>query len=139
MSGCSNVWNPKTLRSAAGAHLKVPIKSNVTWDVLHRVVPVDTQVFTFLNNNTHHKLLMLRIKKSEVVFLVSYERAVNDLDTRCKRAVKDLNFEIFKRQVVHRDWTCERASWDNNLRENLVPSSFTDQIIQSDDCNQVDL
>jgi tRNA G18 (ribose-2'-O)-methylase SpoU len=66
MSGCSNVWNPKTLRSAAGAHLKVPIKSNVTWDVLHRVVPVNTQVFTFLNA-THNKLFTLRIKKSGVL------------------------------------------------------------------------
>jgi hypothetical protein len=70
--------------------------------------------------------LKVRNKKgSEVVFLVSYERVVNDLDTRCKQAVNNLNFEIFGQEVVHRDWTCERASWDNNLRENLVLSSFT--------------
>jgi len=35
-------------------------------------------------------------KKTEAVFLVSYERAVNELDTSCKRAVNDLNFGIFE-------------------------------------------
>lgn len=44
MNGCSNIWNPKTLRSAAGAHLKVPIQSNVTWDVLHKHLPLNSQV-----------------------------------------------------------------------------------------------
>ena len=44
MHGCANPWNPKTLRSAAGAHLKVPIKSNITWDVLHKFIPKHTQV-----------------------------------------------------------------------------------------------
>lgn len=44
MSGCSNIWNPKTIRSAAGAHLKVPVVSGVTWDVLHNFVPNTSQV-----------------------------------------------------------------------------------------------
>jgi hypothetical protein len=44
MSGCANIWNPKSLRAAAGGHLKVPVKANVTWDVIHRVVPPHPQV-----------------------------------------------------------------------------------------------
>jgi len=32
------------VRSAAGAHLKIPIEENITWDILHNLMPKASQV-----------------------------------------------------------------------------------------------
>ncbi len=74
-------------------------------------------------------------RESEVVFLVSYERAVNNLDTRCKRAVNDLNFGIFLRFSVWKTKYCAKvSSWNSRMilafsyfwmLPKLWPCSFT--------------
>jgi len=41
---CVDMWNPKVIRAAAGAHFHVPIVQRVTWDVMDRFLPDYPQV-----------------------------------------------------------------------------------------------
>lgn len=42
--GCVDAWQPKVMRAAAGAHLHVPIYTNVRWDEVHNHVPAYSRV-----------------------------------------------------------------------------------------------
>ncbi|XP_069703756.1 rRNA methyltransferase 3, mitochondrial isoform X2 [Periplaneta americana] len=43
--GCVDLWDPKVLRSGAGAHFRTPIVSNVEWNDLESHVDSESQVF----------------------------------------------------------------------------------------------
>ncbi len=35
LRGCANPWGPKALRAAAGAHFRIPLVCDVSWDKVH--------------------------------------------------------------------------------------------------------
>ncbi|XP_072944046.1 rRNA methyltransferase 3, mitochondrial [Epargyreus clarus] len=43
--GCVDLWDPKVIRSAAGAHFRQPIHSSVEWEEISKLLPKDTSVF----------------------------------------------------------------------------------------------
>lgn len=43
--GCTDLWNTKVVKSAAGAHFRLPIKSNVLWDELTSLLPEKFDLF----------------------------------------------------------------------------------------------
>ncbi len=96
MSGCSNIWNPKTIRSAAGAHLKVPVKSNVTWDVLHNYVPNASQVVIadLLSKGTEKKFEVQNISDR----LKNLEKASRDFQFQ--------NTEVLLVFISNKDHSC---------------------------------
>lgn len=52
MKGCVDLWEPKVIRSGAGAHFRTPVISNVEWDELEPHVEGDASVF--LADNSEH-------------------------------------------------------------------------------------
>lgn len=44
-SGCVDVWEPKVLRSAAGAHFQLPIHSAIDWEDMPKYLEEHTSIF----------------------------------------------------------------------------------------------
>lgn len=51
-SGCADLWEPKVIRSGAGAHFRTPVVSDVEWDELETHLGGDASVF--LADNSDH-------------------------------------------------------------------------------------
>ncbi|XP_075220841.1 rRNA methyltransferase 3, mitochondrial [Lycorma delicatula] len=43
--GCTDMWDPKVLRSAAGAHFHIPVESGLTWDEICKKLDKNTRIF----------------------------------------------------------------------------------------------
>ncbi|XP_028172644.1 rRNA methyltransferase 3, mitochondrial [Ostrinia furnacalis] len=43
--GCVDLWDPKVIRSAAGAHFRLPIHSSVEWEEMPKLLEEDTSIF----------------------------------------------------------------------------------------------
>ena len=44
--GCVDPWSPKAVRAAMGAHFRIPIESDVPWDLVSSRTPQFSQVIT---------------------------------------------------------------------------------------------
>ena len=44
--GCVDPWSPKAVRAAMGAHFRIPIESDVPWDLVSSRLPRHSQVGT---------------------------------------------------------------------------------------------
>lgn len=44
-AGCVDLWDPKVIRSAAGAHFRLPVHSSVEWDEIPKHLEQDTSIF----------------------------------------------------------------------------------------------
>ena len=42
--GCVNVWEPKVIRSGAGAHFRIPVLAGLDWTDISNVIGNDTFV-----------------------------------------------------------------------------------------------
>jgi len=42
--GCADPWSPKAVRAAMGAHFRIPIESDVPWDLISSRIPRHSQV-----------------------------------------------------------------------------------------------
>ncbi|XP_022246729.1 rRNA methyltransferase 3, mitochondrial-like isoform X2 [Limulus polyphemus] len=51
--GCVDLWEPKVLRSACGAHFRVPILNNIYWEVLQNYFSEDAIIYLADNCNEH--------------------------------------------------------------------------------------
>lgn len=54
LEGCVDVWEPKVLRSAAGAHFRVPIISNIPWTSLSNYLSPNRSVHIADCNYVHN-------------------------------------------------------------------------------------
>ncbi|XP_017760540.1 PREDICTED: rRNA methyltransferase 3, mitochondrial [Eufriesea mexicana] len=45
IKGCVDLWDPKVLRSAAGTHFHLPIRSFLTWDEVPPLIEEDSHIF----------------------------------------------------------------------------------------------
>ncbi|KAL0841952.1 hypothetical protein ABMA28_014179 [Loxostege sticticalis] len=43
--GCVDLWDPKVIRSAAGAHFRLPVHSSVEWDEIPKHLEQDSSIF----------------------------------------------------------------------------------------------
>uniref|UniRef100_A0A2A4K1Y3 Uncharacterized protein n=1 Tax=Heliothis virescens TaxID=7102 RepID=A0A2A4K1Y3_HELVI len=50
--GCVDVWDPKVIRSAAGAHFRLPIYQSIDWDEMPSHLEKDTSVLIADSNTT---------------------------------------------------------------------------------------
>ncbi|KAL0112561.1 hypothetical protein PUN28_012109 [Cardiocondyla obscurior] len=53
MKGCVDVWEPKVLRSAIGAHFRLPIITSVSWDDIPSLISEESAMFLADNNVTY--------------------------------------------------------------------------------------
>jgi rRNA methylases len=106
-SGCVDLWEPKVIRSGAGAHFRIPIVSDVEWDELETHVGGDASVF--LADNSEH--VWEDISKSEGEEEEEEEGGGDDTDngdesqlqveenrTKCSPGVSKY-LEIYKRKL----------------------------------------
>lgn len=49
--GCVDVWDPKVIRSAAGAHFRLPIRHSIEWDELPTLLEPDSSLFIADSNS----------------------------------------------------------------------------------------
>ncbi|XP_046740898.1 rRNA methyltransferase 3A, mitochondrial [Diprion similis] len=49
--GCVDLWNPKVLRSAAGAHFRLPIHKSQTWTEVQYLISENADIFVADNNS----------------------------------------------------------------------------------------
>ena len=52
--GCTDLWGPKALRSAAGAHFKIPIHNSIPWEDINKFIHPYAQVY-LADNSSNHK------------------------------------------------------------------------------------
>jgi tRNA G18 (ribose-2'-O)-methylase SpoU len=48
--GCVDIWDPKVIRSAMGAHFRIPILNNLSYEQILSYLPIDTKIL-FADNN----------------------------------------------------------------------------------------
>ncbi|CAH2086604.1 unnamed protein product [Euphydryas editha] len=48
--GCVDLWDPKVIRSASGAHFRQPIHTSVDWEELPKLLEENTSIFVADNN-----------------------------------------------------------------------------------------
>ena len=68
--GCVDPWAPKAMRAAMGAHFRIPIESDVPWDLVPSRLPRYSQVsaYTFwLNIKCNSKRLLVHLHYIDVV------------------------------------------------------------------------
>lgn len=44
-SGCVDVWDPKVIRSAAGAHFRLPVQHSIDWEELPKLIEPESSIF----------------------------------------------------------------------------------------------
>ncbi|EZA55946.1 RNA methyltransferase-like protein [Ooceraea biroi] len=52
MKGCVDLWDPKVLRSAVGAHFRLPISKNLSWNEIPSLIKEEAKIFLADNNIT---------------------------------------------------------------------------------------
>ncbi|XP_018355228.1 PREDICTED: rRNA methyltransferase 3, mitochondrial [Trachymyrmex septentrionalis] len=50
MKGCVDLWEPKVLRSAIGAHFRLPISTSISWDEIPTLISDESAIFLADNN-----------------------------------------------------------------------------------------
>ncbi|KYN07122.1 RNA methyltransferase-like protein 1 [Cyphomyrmex costatus] len=51
MKGCVDLWEPKVLRSAIGAHFRLPIFTSISWNEIPTLINSNEDSFTEVNDN----------------------------------------------------------------------------------------
>ena len=97
--GCVDTWSPKAVRAAMGAHFRIPIVSDVPWDLVSSRIPRHSQVRTFRsyvvsiagrnsNSSMNVQVLLADLEKSDhaedEVDVGKLSQKLADLSGRCK-------------------------------------------------------
>ncbi|XP_032676592.1 rRNA methyltransferase 3, mitochondrial [Odontomachus brunneus] len=53
MKGCVDLWEPKVLRGAVGAHFRVPIHMSLSWDDIPTLISNESEIYLADNSMTH--------------------------------------------------------------------------------------
>ncbi len=67
MQGCANVWSPKALRSAGGAHFRVPILNSIPWEEISSHISPTAHVLLADCNLPNHQVQEAKITQSEMI------------------------------------------------------------------------
>ncbi|KYQ56697.1 RNA methyltransferase-like protein 1 [Trachymyrmex zeteki] len=57
MKGCVDLWEPKVLRSAIGAHFRLPIFTSISWDEIPTLISDESAIFLADNNIAYENVL----------------------------------------------------------------------------------
>ncbi|KYN28937.1 PREDICTED: rRNA methyltransferase 3, mitochondrial [Trachymyrmex cornetzi] len=57
MKGCVDLWEPKVLRSAIGAHFRLPISTSISWDKIPTLISDESAIFLADNNIAYENVL----------------------------------------------------------------------------------
>ncbi|KAL6431321.1 hypothetical protein ACFW04_007171 [Cataglyphis niger] len=57
MKGCTDLWDTKVLRSAVGAHFRIPIHTSVLWDEIPTLISDESMIFLADNNIAYENKL----------------------------------------------------------------------------------
>ncbi|XP_076345503.1 rRNA methyltransferase 3, mitochondrial-like isoform X3 [Tachypleus tridentatus] len=96
--GCVDLWEPKVLRSACGAHFRVPILNNICWEVLENYFSEDAIIY-LADNCSDQKIIpqaksnkpqKLENKNNEEFVIVNGEgkQVKVDLSYKCQEVLE---------------------------------------------------
>ncbi|KAG5318887.1 MRM3 methyltransferase, partial [Pseudoatta argentina] len=57
MKGCVDLWQPKVLRSAIGAHFRLPIFTSISWNEIPTLISDESAIFLADNNIAYENVL----------------------------------------------------------------------------------
>lgn len=63
--GCVDIWDIKVLRSAAGAHFKLPIQTSLDWEQIIEQIDPDSEVFAADNSSAFAEELDTQVAEEE--------------------------------------------------------------------------
>ena len=118
-AGCVDVWDPKVLRSAVGAHFRCHMIPDVTWDMIGNYLPEDCNVLLADNKSKHSDFVKGTQKKnvkeseSEEHFedILAHESDDDDIDSeREKRTKKRRRGRISISTVFETDFTSRESA-----------------------------
>lgn len=65
ISGCADIWDSKVLRSAAGAHFRLPIETDVAWSQIEQKIGSNSSVFIADNNSNENLMDKFTVNKRQ--------------------------------------------------------------------------
>lgn len=65
ISGCADIWDSKVLRSAAGAHFRLPIETDVAWSEIEQKIGSNSSVFIADNNSNENLMDKFTVNKGQ--------------------------------------------------------------------------
>ncbi|KAF7994586.1 hypothetical protein HCN44_004058 [Aphidius gifuensis] len=83
LKGCVDIWDPKVLRSATGAHFRFPIYATQTWADVRKLIDEDSNIY-IADNNITEKIVEPRENKN-----IESELAAADEATECQENEND--------------------------------------------------
>ncbi|XP_024886871.1 rRNA methyltransferase 3, mitochondrial-like [Temnothorax curvispinosus] len=67
MKGCVDLWEPKVVRSATGAHFRLPIITSVSWDEIPTLINDESAIFLADNNIAYENDLKDTVNQESTV------------------------------------------------------------------------
>jgi len=82
MKGCVDLWEPKVVRSAIGAHFRLPILTSVSWDEIPTLISEESTIFLADNNVAYENDLKDQTINPESIELTN---SIKDIDNYTKQ------------------------------------------------------
>ncbi|XP_050453898.1 rRNA methyltransferase 3, mitochondrial [Cataglyphis hispanica] len=95
MKGCTDLWDTKVLRSAVGAHFRIPIHTSVLWDEIPTLISNESMMFLADNNITYENKLKDNMVNAESDVSTFIEADDNNM--------KQDNYDANNGQIVEND------------------------------------
>lgn len=92
MKGCTDLWDSKVLRSAVGAHFRIPIHTSVEWNEIPTLISNESMIFLADNNIAYENEL-----KNNTV---NPESEVSNASIEADDNVKQINYDANSDQIV---------------------------------------
>ncbi|GAB1867159.1 RNA methyltransferase-like protein 1 [Camponotus japonicus] len=99
MKGCTDLWDSKVLRTAVGAHFRVPIHTSVLWDDIPTLISNESTIFLADNNIAYENELKDNMMNPELNGNTSIETDDNN--------VKQDNYGANSDQILENDNSIE--------------------------------
>lgn len=101
MKGCTDLWDTKVLRSAVGAHFRIPIHTSVLWDEIPTLISNESMIFLADNNIAYENKLQDNTVNPESNVSTFIEADDNN--------VKQDNYDTNSNQIFENDKPIEDA------------------------------
>ncbi|XP_029678925.1 rRNA methyltransferase 3, mitochondrial [Formica exsecta] len=101
MKGCTDLWDTKVLRSAVGAHFRIPIHTSVLWDEIPTLISNESMIFLADNNIAYENKLQDN--------KVNPESNVSTFIEADDNNVKQDNYDTNSNQIFENDKPIEDA------------------------------
>lgn len=111
--GCVDVWEPKVLRAAMGAHFRLPVLQSLDWRDIETHLPKSVTVHVADSScgsersgetNQRHVDIPLKLSKAGDYGWVSSHREQGDLDSDLDSEFEGFQLPAVDSQVYHEGW-----------------------------------